>query len=216
MAEVTQAQAVVDALARAAAVLEAQSAYFTELDQAVGDGDMGITMGKIGVALQAYAAETPVDDAPGAGDIGKWLAQAGMTANRAGPSTMGTLLATALMRAGKEVRGKSELTPDDLATMFRAAAEGMQERGKAKLGDKTILDAIFPAADAFAAAVADHASLAAAGGIAVDEAAAGRDAVTPLRSRIGRAGWVGERTEGKVDPGCAMLVMVLEAITSQD
>ena len=211
MAEVTQAQAVVDALARAAAVLEAQSAYFTELDQAVGDGDMGITMGKIGVALQAYAAETPVG-----GDIGKWLAQAGMAANRAGPSTMGTLLATALMRAGKEVRGKSELTPDDLATMFRAAAEGMQERGKAKLGDKTILDAIFPAADAFAAAVADHASLAAAGGIAVDEAAAGRDAVTPLRSRIGRAGWVGERTEGKVDPGCAMLVMVLEAITSQD
>ena len=211
MAEVIQAQAVADALARAATVLEAQSAYFTELDQAMGDGDMGITMGKIGVALQAYAADTPVGD-----DIGKWLAQAGMTANRAGPSTMGTLLATALMRAGKEVRGKTELTPADLATMFRAAAEGMQERGKAKLGDKTILDAIFPAADAFAAAVADHASLAAAGGIAVDEAAAGRDAVTPLRSRIGRAGWVGERTEGKVDPGCAMLVMVLEAITSQD
>ena len=211
MAEVIQAQAVADALARAATVLEAQSAYFTELDQAMGDGDMGITMGKIGVALQAYAAETPVGD-----DIGKWLAQAGMTANRAGPSTMGTLLATALMRAGKEVRGKTELTPADLATMFRAAAEGMQERGKAKLGDKTILDAIFPAADAFAAAVADHASLAAAGGIAVDEAAAGRDAVTPLRSRIGRAGWVGERTEGKVDPGCAMLVMVLEAITSED
>ena len=211
MAEVTQAQAVVDALARAAAVLEAQSAYFTELDQAVGDGDMGITMGKIGVALQAYAADTPVGD-----DIGKWLAQAGMTANRAGPSTMGTLLATALMRAGKEVRGKTELTPADLATMFRAAAEGMQERGKAKLGDKTILDAIFPAADAFAAAVGDEASVAAAGGVAVDAAAAGRDAVTPLRSRIGRAGWVGERTEGKVDPGCAMLVMVLEAITSQD
>ncbi|MEZ4718419.1 MAG: DAK2 domain-containing protein [Caldilineaceae bacterium] len=160
MAEVIRTQAVVDALARAAAVLEAQSAYFTELDQAVGDGDMGITMGKIGVALQAYAAETPVDDAPGGGDIGKWLAQAGMAANRACPSTMGTLLATALMRAGKEVRGKTELTPDDLVTMFRAAAEGMQERGKAKLGDKTILDAIFPAADAFAAAVADHASLA--------------------------------------------------------
>ena len=211
MAEVIQAQAVADALARAAAVLEAQSAYFTELDQAVGDGDMGITMGKIGVALQAYAADTPVGD-----DIGKWLAQAGMTANRAGPSTMGTLLATALMRAGKEVRGKTELTPADLATMFRAAAEGMQERGKAKLGDKTILDAIFPAADAFAAAVGDEASVAAAGGVAVDAAAAGRDAVTPLRSRIGRAGWVGERTEGKVDPGCAMLVMVLEAITSED
>ena len=211
MAEVIQAQAVADALARAATVLEAQSAYFTELDQAMGDGDMGITMGKIGVALQAYAADTPVGD-----DIGKWLAQAGMTANRAGPSTMGTLLATALMRAGKEVRGKTELTPADLATMFRAAAEGMQERGKAKLGDKTILDAIFPAADAFAAAVGDEASVAAAGGVAVDAAAAGRDAVTPLRSRIGRAGWVGERTEGKVDPGCAMLVMVLEAITSED
>lgn len=211
MADVIQAQAVVDALARAAAVLQAQSDYFTELDQAMGDGDMGITMGKIGVALQAYAAETPVGD-----DIGKWLTQAGMTANRAGPSTMGTLLATALMRAGKEVRGKTDLSADDLAIMFKAAAEGMQERGKAKLGDKTILDAIFPAADAFAAALADGADLGVAGQKSVDAATAGRDQVTPLRSRIGRAGWVGERTEGKVDPGCAMFVMVLSAIANED
>jgi dihydroxyacetone kinase-like protein len=211
MADVIQAQDVVDALARAAAVLQAQSDYFTELDQAMGDGDMGITMGKIGVALQAYAAETPVGD-----DIGKWLAQAGMTANRAGPSTMGTLLATALMRAGKEVRGKLDLSADDFATMFKAAAEGMQERGKAKLGDKTILDAIFPAADAFAAALADGADLGVAGQQSVDAATAGRDQVTPLRSRIGRAGWVGERTEGKVDPGCAMFVMVLSAIVNED
>jgi dihydroxyacetone kinase len=85
------------------------------------------------------------------------------------------------------------------------------ERGKANLGDKTIVDAIHPAAEAFAAAVAQGDALPEAAQKALAAATAGRDGVTPLRSRIGRASWVGERTEGKVDPGCAALVIMLEA-----
>jgi dihydroxyacetone kinase len=201
-----QSADVAEALRRAGQVLADQSEYLTQLDQAIGDGDMGITMGRIGMALLGYVEQTEVDD------IGKYLVQAGMTANRAGPSTMGTLFSTALMRAGKAVRGKTELTADDLAQMFQAADEGVAERGKANLGDKTIRDALNPAAAAFAAAIADGKSLAEAGAAALAAAEAGRDRVTPQRSKVGRAGWVGERTEGQVDPGCEMLVLLLREL----
>ncbi len=197
---------VAEALRRTAQVLVDRSEYLTELDQAMGDGDMGITMGRIGMALLGYVAETEVDD------IGTYLAQAGMTANRAGPSTMGTLFSTALMRAGKAMRGKTELDVNDLAQMFQAADEGVAERGKASLGDKTVRDALTPAAEAFVAAIGQGESPAQAGQAALAAAQAGRDLVTPQRSKIGRAGWMGERTEGRVDPGCEMFVLLLAAL----
>lgn len=201
-----ESAAVAQALHRVGQVLVDQSEYLTGLDQAMGDGDMGITMGRIGVALVTYAAETEVDD------IGKYLAQAGMTANKAGPSTMGTLFSTALMRAGKAARGKTELNAEDLAEMFKAADEGVAERGKANLGDKTVRDALSPAAEAFAAAIAQGKAPAAAAADALAAAEAGRDKVTPQRSKVGRASWVGERTEGQVDPGCEMFVLVLREL----
>jgi phosphoenolpyruvate---glycerone phosphotransferase subunit DhaL len=203
------AEQVRGAILRVARALEAHKERLTELDQAMGDGDLGITAGKMATALSAYAADEPVT-----GDVGTYLAQAGMAVNRAASSSLGTLLATAAMRAGKEVRGQTEVDAVDLARMLAAADAGIQERGKAKPGDKTIIDVLHPAAAAFAAARAEGADVAAAAGRMLDAARAGRDAVTPLRSRIGRASWVGERTEGLVDPGCEAGVVVLEAIAS--
>ena len=196
----------VDAIRRVSQTLIEQRDYLTSLDQAMGDGDMGITMGKIGEALLAYLDANPIDD------IGKYLFQLGTATNKAAPSTMGTLTAGALMSAGKVVRDRTALEPSDLAAMFQAADEGIQSRGKAKLGDKTIVDALHPASVTFSAAIAAGSSLHEAGAAAASMAAAGRDSVTPLRSKIGRASWVGERTEGIVDPGCAMFVLALEAI----
>ncbi len=197
---------VTEALKRASQVLVDQAEYLTKLDQALGDGDMGITMGRIGEALLAYVDENDIDD------IGQYLAKAGMMANKAGPSTMGTLLSTGLMRAGKAARGKTELTPADLAEMYQAADEGVAERGKANLGDKTIRDALTPSQEAFSAAILDGATPDQALNNAIEAAKAGRDKVTPQRSKMGRAGWIGERTEGQVDPGCEMLVLLLESI----
>jgi len=191
---------------RAAEALEAKSDYLTELDGALGDGDLGITVSKGAAALRSFL-ETPPDD-----DLGSYLAAAGMAVNRAAASTMGTLLATALMRAGREVKGKGELSEGDLVTMLHAADRGVQERGKAKLGDKTIVDALHPAAEAFEGAIKEGRSLREAGEAMLGAAKGGLEAVTPKRSRIGRAGWVGERTEGKVDPGCAALVIIFEAL----
>ena len=209
MNEIIPSSSVISAMQRACTALLAQSEYLTSLDQAVGDGDLGITLAKIATALVEYAAAAPLDD------LGKFLANAGMAANRAGSSTMGTLLATALMQAGKEVKGQSELTQANLAAMLTAADVGMRERGKASLGDKTVIDALHPAAEAFAAALHSGASLKEAGLKMVAAAEAGRDAVTPLRSRIGRAAWVGDRTIGQVDPGCATLVILLQALVQE-
>ncbi|MFU8888783.1 MAG: DAK2 domain-containing protein [Trueperaceae bacterium] len=197
------------ALVRVARALETNKDRLTELDQAMGDGDLGITAGKMAAALSAYAA-----DEPPTADVGTYLAQAGMAVNRAASSSLGTLLATAAMRAGKEARGVEGAKPADLARMLAAADAGIQERGKAKPGDKTIIDVLHPAAGAFAAAVEGGAGLAEAADGMLDAARAGRDAVTPLRSRVGRGSWVGERTEGLVDPGCEAGVVILEAIAA--
>lgn len=199
--------AVVAAVRNLGVELVAQEAYLTSLDQQMGDGDLGITLSKIGLALQEFAGRTAVE-----GDIGKWLGKAGMAANRAGSSSFGTLLATAFMRGGKAVTGKEALTGDDLAVMFAAADAGVQERGKAQPGDKTVIDAMHPAAEAFAAAVGAGQTIEEAGRAALAAAEQGRDRVTPLRSKIGRASWVGERTEGKVDPGCEAFVVMLRSL----
>ena len=207
MSQTIDSAQVVAATSRVGATLVASEAVLTDLDQQMGDGDLGITLSKIGLALQEFAAGTPVE-----GDIGKWLGKAGMAANRAGSSSFGTLLATALMRAGRAVNGKDTLAGTDLSAMFAAADVGVQERGKAQPGDKTVIDALHPAALAFAAALEAGQPLATAGSAALDAARAGRDLVTPLRSKIGRAGWVGERTEGKVDPGCEAFVLMLASL----
>lgn len=199
---------IANAVRRASQTLVDQGEYLTSLDQAMGDGDLGITMGKIGEALLKFVSAHTVDD------IGKYLFDVGTATNKAAPSTMGTLSAGALMSAGKVVRGKTELTPADLAAMLAAADEGIQTRGKATLGDKTVVDALHPASQAFSSAIAAGAELSEAAAAAIAGAESGRDSVTPLRSKVGRASWVGERTEGKVDPGCALFVLVLKAIAS--
>jgi dihydroxyacetone kinase-like protein len=209
MSNILSGADVVAAVQRVSRTLVDQRDYLTSLDQAMGDGDMGITMGRIGEALLDYAAANPIDD------IGKYLFQVGTAVNKAAPSTMGTLTAGALMSAAKTVRDKTELEPADLAAMLRAADEGIQSRGKAQPGDKTIVDALHPASEAFAAAIDAGAGLQVAAAAAIQAAEAGRDSVTPLRSKVGRASWVGERTEGKVDPGCAMFVLALKALAGQ-
>lgn len=210
MADVTfSGEDVRSAIQRAAAALKANSEYLTELDQAMGDGDLGITAKKVAGALEDYASTEPGDD------LGKYIMTSGMKVNSAAPSTMGTLIASALMRAGKEVKGKSEVAASDLGPMLKAASQGIQDRGKAKPGDKTLIDALEPAAAALTESIESGDSVEEAGQKTVTAAQEGLDSVTPLQSRIGRAGWVGERTQGKVDPGCALVVVVLKGLTDQ-
>lgn len=198
------ADAVRRALRRAADVLDREAGTLAELDRAIGDGDLGITAEKMAVALRRHA-ETDVGD-----DLGRYLIAGGMAVNRDAPSTFGTLAATAMMRAGKVASGQDRLEPATLAEMLQAAQTGIEERGKARLGDKTVLDALHPAAQAFAREIEAGRDLPAAARAMRDAARQGMNDVTNARSRRGRAGWIGERTEGKVDPGCHLLVEVFD------
>jgi dihydroxyacetone kinase-like protein len=199
------------AIERVAARLVELRDELNRLDAAVGDGDLGITMSKGASALREYVATQPPGD-----DLGKFLFAMGRALNNAAPSTMGTLMATALMRAGKEARGHAALDDELLAGILIAADEGIQERGKAQMGDKTIVDALHPAAAAFATTIEGGGGRDAAAAEMLRAARAGRDAAIPLRSKIGRASWVGERTEGQPDPGTVLFVQILETILGAD
>jgi len=192
--------------ARVAERMDELQDYLTRLDAAMGDGDLGITASKGAAAIREYLSANPPGD-----DLGKFFLRMGMAYNRAAPSTMGTLIATALMRAGKEARGLASLDGATLAKMLLAADVGVRERGKAKPGDKTVVDALHPAAEAFAAAIERGDSLGAAGEAMLNAAREGRDAVIPMQSKIGRAAWVGERTVDQPDPGTVLFVQIVEA-----
>ncbi len=191
---------------RVCQALETNHDYLTQLDQSIGDGDLGITMNKISLALREYITTTQVDD------LGKFLVDAGLVANRAGSSSFGTLMSTALMRAGMKVKGNNQIPIATLPDILLAAALGIQDRGKAKLNDKTVLDALLPASDALKSAIDSGVPLKDSGIKMVEAAKEGRDRVTPLKSLIGRAAWLGDQTQGKIDPGCAVAVIILEAI----
>lgn len=200
---------VLSAIRRVSERLVALRDELNRLDAAMGDGDLGLSMSKGGEALLSMIHDTPLREGD---DIGRYLASAGAAFNRAAPSTMGTLLATALMRMGKEAKGATALDPALLSRMVAAADQGIQERGKAKPGDKTIVDALHPAAEAFAEAIARGASLEEAGAAMLAAAERGRDAAVALRSNIGRASWVGERTVNQLDPGTVLCVEILKAL----
>ena len=211
MAEAIDGAQISAAVRRAADYMETLRDTLNQLDAAVGDGDLGITAFKGASAMREYLSENPPGD-----DLGTFLAGLGMAFNRAASSTMGALTATALMRAGKEARGMAQLDTGAIVRMLSAADVGIQERGKASPGDKTIVDALHPAAQAFSAAIDGGQSLDAAAQEMLQAARRGRDAVIPARSKVGRASWVGERTENQPDPGTVLLVSVMEAVLSAE
>lgn len=198
------------AVLRVCHAIEIEQEYLTNLDQAVGDGDLGITMTKISTALQIYTQTTTEID-----DIGQFLIGAGMATNRAASSSFGTLMSIALINAGSKIKGLNQVSLIQLHEILHAAVLAVQSRGKAKLNDKTVLDVLFPATEAFKKAIDSEASYKDAGICLVKAAKEGRDRVTPLQNRIGRASWLGEQTKGKIDPGCAATVIIFEAIVRQ-
>ncbi|MDR1744471.1 MAG: DAK2 domain-containing protein [Planctomycetota bacterium] len=176
-----------------ASVMAAEKERLIGLDQVVGDGDLGLTM-SAGFGGAAKDAATFGETEPG-----RLFMKAGMAINKYAPSTMGTLMATGFMRGGKAVAGKSELASADLAAFFQAFLDGLMERGKAKPGEKTVIDAVLPAAEA-AKTVADM-PLAEAFRTILAAAEKGTEDARALMSQHGKAAVFREKTQGLIDPG---------------
>lgn len=171
-----------------------------DMDARLGDGDLGLTMSKgFGALPQAMR-----DAAPSVGgDIGKLLVKGGMTISSISPSTMGFLMASGLMEAGKALKGTTEITAQDMAKLLAAFAAGIQKRGKCQAGDRTILDAILPAADRAAAAANDGASLNDVIKAARQGAADGVEATKKMTPKFGKAAVHAAKALGVADQGAA-------------
>ena len=175
----------------------------TQLDSAIGDADHGINMDRGMTAIMELL--------PGLrdGDAGTLFKQTGMKLISTVGGASGPLYGTFFLRLGTAFGPATEIGPTELAAGFRAGLEGVIARGKAGLDDKTMVDAMVPAVAALEAGVGD---LPAALDMAAIAAAEGRDRVTPLVARKGRASYLGERSAGHQDPGATSTTILFESL----
>jgi dihydroxyacetone kinase-like protein len=191
-------------LAYAKRIIE-QEEYLTELDAAIGDADHGINMRRGMVKVIERLEST--DDCP---DIGSLLRAVAMILISAVGGAAGPLYGTFFLRAANVSNHHWYVTLPDLASMFRTGLEGIQQRGKAVIDDKTMVDAIQPAVEALEAAVESNQSLAVALASARQAAQLGMEHTVEIAARKGRASYLGPRSIGFQDPGATSAYYLFE------
>lgn len=196
-------------LARWAQVMEDNKEELIRLDGLCGDSDLGLTM-SAGFAAAAQAANASDEQ-----DIGKRSYLAGKAMASAVPSTMGTLMASGLMNAGKVLRGRDALDAAGQAAFFRAYYEGVQARGKAEPGDKTFLDGLKPALDAMDQALGQGDSLPSMASKAARAAQLGYEQTQGMLARHGRMAIRGEASRAYLDPGAAVAALLVRTWADQ-
>jgi dihydroxyacetone kinase len=195
-----------DAVVLTCSALIEEAERFRELDSQIGDGDLGMTITAGCEAVQAVLEESHGES------IEELFRIMGSTFTKANPSSMGTLVGAGLRAAGKELAAFEHVEPSSWAAALHAAIETMMRRGRAQIGDKTIIDALDGSLTRLTEALAatnDPVALAHALREGAEEAA---ESMIPQRSRIGRASWQGARTEGVRDPGAEVWVSAARAL----
>jgi dihydroxyacetone kinase phosphoprotein-dependent L subunit len=186
--------------------------YFAQLDSIVGDGDFGYSLRS---GFEVVQADYDSFDKPNVGAVLKKIAIV-LTGKVGGVS--GPIWGTAFLRAGVAAGDKTELTPEDVIAMLRAAITGIMARGGASLGEKTLLDALVPATDSLEEAIGDPSMQGDHGTAAIQRAAdVAVDAAEKTKSMLamrGRAAYTGERSIGSVDAGATAIGVILQAIAS--
>jgi dihydroxyacetone kinase-like protein len=186
-------------------VYAANRQLLTDLDAAIGDADHGINMDRgfqaVSAALAAHAPD----------DLADLLQAVARTLIRTVGGASGPLFGTFFLRAAAQCAGKTQLDAAAIAAFFEAGAEGVQQRGKASAGDKTMVDALLPAAAAMRARV-DSGAVAAevleAGAAAAEE---GMRSTIGMTARKGRASYLGARSIGHQDPGATSAWLLVRA-----
>lgn len=197
-------QATLDVTKEMAAAMEENRRRLTKLDSEIGDGDHGNNMNRgFQSALERLDDADPATPA----DVLKAVAMAliSKVGGAAGP-----LYGTAFLEASKVLADKEEVSAEDAAGALEAALGGLKKRGKAEVGDKTMVDALQPAA-AVAKEAAGRGSVAEVLRAAAGAAKEGAESTVPLRARKGRASYLGARAEGHQDPGATSTYLLLDA-----
>lgn len=192
-----------------AAIMAENADRLCAMDANMGDGDLGLTMKKGFGALPGLIAD--IDEA----DMGKRLAKAGMKMSSVVPSTMGTLMSSGVMEGGKRLSGCEAIGPAEFASFLEGYAAGIQKRGKCQRGDRTVLDAIGPAADAAAQAAAQpSATLASVAEAAVRGADEGVTATRDMTPKFGKAAVFAARAAGVEDQGAVAGQLVVRGLAN--
>ena len=205
---IVHAETITTWLTDAANAVRAQSDYLTQLDGAIGDGDHGINMRRGFDAVEKALA--------GQGDAappGRLLIVAGKTLVATVGGASGPLWGSALRRAGRALKLADSFDGKQLALALDAALEGVVELGAATPGDKTMVDALAPAARAMHEALDSGRSLGEATNAAAEAARAGAQATIPMQARKGRASYLGERSIGHQDPGATSTAIIIAALS---
>ena len=158
--------------------------------------------------FHAVVEKIPKDD----GNIGAVLKKTGMTLLSTVGGASGPLYGTAYMEAGKVMAGKTEMTAEDFSAILKAAIAGIQKRGKAVRGEKTMLDALIPASEIFDEKIAEGSDIVTALNAACEEAEKGIEFTKTIRATKGRASYLGDRSIGHQDPGATSATLTLETI----
>jgi dihydroxyacetone kinase-like protein len=185
--------------------MEEHRQALTDMDQAIGDGDHGINMNR---GMKAVGEKLPTVQDKTISDI---LKSVGMTLVSTVGGASGPLYGTAFMKAGMAAKGKDELEAADVSALLEAAIGGIVTRGKATTGEKTMLDAIVPAKEAYDKAVADGKSITDALVDAEDAAWKGVEFTKTIIATKGRASYLGERSIGFQDPGATSITYMIQA-----
>lgn len=178
----------------------------TEIDSRLGDGDMGISMEKGALAVRG------VLDSDQEQNISRLLSACGTAFNRAAPSTLGTLLSFSLLAVARDAGTKQELTEEDLVRIPSIIADTISVKGKAQVGDKTILDALLPFAETLKRRSEDNLPFAQAWKEAVLEAERGMESTKGMTARTGRAKWLDGRNKEYPDGGAVLCVKVVQGL----
>jgi dihydroxyacetone kinase-like protein len=187
-----------------AGVIAENKEYLTGLDSAIGDADHGINMNR---GFQAVLAKLPAFENQDIGSIAKNI---GMVLISTVGGASGPLYGTLFMQIGKETAGKLELTLNDWTAALDSGVNGVMMRGKASLGDKTMLDSLIPALNTLKDCSANGTSLADALSASEKAAEQGMLSTTPLVAKKGRASYLGERSAGTQDPGATSSYFLLK------
>lgn len=195
-------RAAVDAISR---TVEEHKDYLGEIDAVAGDGDHGIGMSRGAKAATEVAAATP-------GGVQSVLSAAGAAFGDKAGGTSGILWGVLLENIGSELGNEEPVTAVRVADAVRIAADRLQTFGKAALGDKTMLDALFPFVERLGSEVAGGAALALAWQRAAQDCVTAAEATAPLRPKIGRARPLAERSVGTADPGAVSLSLIATSV----
>lgn len=190
---------------RFAALVSENRDHLTELDAAIGDADHGSNLDR---GMKAAVAAL---DELGPSSAGPLFSKVGMTLVSTVGGASGPLFGTLFLRMGTSFGDTDTATSGQVAAALRAGLDGVEARGKAQPGDKTMYDALAPAVDALDKAVGEGVDLGQGLIRARDAAVEGRDATIPMLARKGRASYLGERSVGHQDPGATSVALLLQA-----